>query len=140
MLYSLNRTHIAAPIVELLGDMRDELIRRLMDAFTSWTVPPVQASLFGSAARGEGNNSSDIDLFIVRPVLKEGQESLWRSQIEKLARDVSHWTGNQAGISEVSEAEVARLRRTRPKVTTEIVKDGVTLFGKPLAMLLGKRR
>ena len=66
-LYSLNRDHLLAPVVEQMADVRAELIRRLRDAIDGWAIPAVHASLFGSAARGDGNARSDIDLLIVLP-------------------------------------------------------------------------
>ena len=140
MLYSLNREHLAAPAVETLSGIRAELIRRLSSAFETWKLRPVHASLFGSAARGDGDTESDIDLFVVRPPAAERQEDVWRRQLEDLAGKVHRWTGNQAGISEVGKAEVARLRRTKPKVVEELKNDGVTLFGEPITALVGGRQ
>jgi predicted nucleotidyltransferase len=140
MLYSLNREHLAAPAVETLSGIRTELIQRLSSAFETWKLRPVHASLFGSAARGDGDTESDIDLFVIRPSAAERQEGVWHRQLDDLARKVHRWTGNQAGISEVGEAEVARLRRTKPKVVEALKDDAVTLFGKPIIALVGGRQ
>ena len=140
MLYSLNREHLAAPAVEMLSGIRAELIQRLSSAFETWKLRPVHASLFGSAARGDGDTESDIDLFVIRPSTAERQEGVWHRQLEDLAGKVHRWTGNQAGISEVGEAEVARLRRTKPKVLEALKDDSVTLFGKPITALVAGRQ
>src|SRR5438445_698229 len=66
-LHTLNREHLAAPAVELLADIRSELERRLRDEIGRWEIAPVHVSIFGSAARGDGDTGSDIDIFIVRP-------------------------------------------------------------------------
>jgi hypothetical protein len=73
VLYSLNRDHIAAPIALELAGLRAELFRRLRRAIGEWQVPPMHASMFGSAARGEGDASSDIDLLVVRPASVDRQ-------------------------------------------------------------------
>lgn len=63
--YALNREHIAAPIALSLGDLRGELWRRLTALFSGWQHPPFRAVAFGSAARADGDESSDIDLLLV---------------------------------------------------------------------------
>ncbi len=67
LLFTLNREHLAASAVELLANMRHELFSRLRRAIENWEVAPSHVSLFGSAARGEGDTQSDIDLFVVSP-------------------------------------------------------------------------
>src|ERR1700674_1557581 len=61
-LFTLNREHLAAAAVELLMDMRGELLRRIRGAVDSWEIAPANVSMFGSAARGDGGTASDIDL------------------------------------------------------------------------------
>lgn len=48
--------------------MRSDLLSRLRAALSGWSPRAVHASLFGSAARGDGDAGSDIDIFVVRPV------------------------------------------------------------------------
>jgi DNA-binding transcriptional ArsR family regulator len=129
VLYELNRDHVAAPIVEALVGLRGELLDRLRAALASWDPAPAHASLFGSAARGDGGIDSDIDLFLVRPAHVDADSSGWRAQLDALAADVARWTGNHAGISEVDEADVARLAAERPPVVEELMRDAVTLTG-----------
>src|SRR5258708_27132853 len=65
--HELNREHVAAGVAELLAGLRSELWRRLRDEVASWRVRPLYACVFGSAARGDGDESSDIDLVRVHP-------------------------------------------------------------------------
>ncbi|MGH7883225.1 MAG: nucleotidyltransferase domain-containing protein [Candidatus Dormibacteraceae bacterium] len=62
LLFVLNREHLAAPAVEVIAGMHSELLRRLRMAISKWEVPPLHASMFGSAARGDGDTTSDIDI------------------------------------------------------------------------------
>ena len=64
-------------------------------------LAPVHASVFGSAARGDGDAASDIDVFVVRPATVAEDDATWRGQLDSLADDITRWTGNHAGISEV---------------------------------------
>lgn len=137
ILYQLNRRHLAAPAVEQLIDLRRRLLDRLTEAFEAWETPPLHASLFGSAARGDGDSSSDIDLFLVRPRSVDAGGAAWREQVERLADDVRHWTGNRANIIEVSESDLPDLRRRRPAVLDNLEADALTLVGPDVASLLG---
>lgn len=119
-----------------MSDARAELVRRLRDAITGWEIPAVHASLFGSAARGDGDAHSDIDLLIVRPVDVDPDNANWRGQIDGLADQVRRWTGNHAGIAEISEGELPRLRKNRPPVVEEVREDAVDLAGESTRKLL----
>ncbi len=137
-LYELNRDHLLAPTVEQMAGARTELIRRLRDAIGGWGVPPVHASLFGSAARGDGDASSDIDLLIVRPADVDPDDSTWRDQLDRLADLVRRWTGNNTGIAEVPEGELPRLRKDRPPIVEEVGEDAVDLVGESVRKLLSR--
>jgi predicted nucleotidyltransferase len=136
ILYSFNRRHLAAPAVEQLTDLRRALLTRLAETLSAWTSPPLHASLFGSAARGDGDSSSDIDLFVVRPDSVEADDRAWREQIERLPGEVRDWTGNHANVVEVPESALADLRRRRPAVVDSLETDALTLVGAEAAALL----
>jgi hypothetical protein len=136
VLYTLNRDHIAAPVALELVGLRGALLDRLRGTLAAWGIPPAHASLFGSAARGDGDLDSDIDLFVVRPADVAAEEPAWREQLESLERDVRRWTGNHAGVSEVGEDELARLVADRPPVVADLERDAVTLVGADARRLL----
>lgn len=139
-LFTLNREHLAAPAVVVLAGMRTELLDRLRQAIAAWEVTPVHASLFGSMARGEGDAQSDIDLFIVRPYDVAEEDTRWRGQIDILARQVQRWTGNHAGIAELAEAEIKRLRKSEPPIVDELRSNAIALSGPEVTALLGAPR
>jgi predicted nucleotidyltransferase len=137
-LFTLNREHLAAPAVDLLAQMRSELFDRLSRLVDSWEIAPVHVSLFGSVARGEGDTSSDIDLFVVRPKSVDGEEPRWREQLDLLAHEVQRWTGNPAGIAEVGKEEIPRLRKEEPPILAELRADAITIAGAEAAALLSE--
>ena len=140
LMHELNRDHLAAPAVELLAGMRAELVGRLREAFADWKVAPVHASIFGSAARGDGNTRSDVDLFVVRPASVDEEAAVWRSQVDGLIADVHSWTGNHAAIIEQAEPDLKRLQRSKPPVLKNLRRDGIDLVGASLREVLGTSR
>ena len=139
-LYTFNREHLAAPAVELLADVRAELERRLRSEIAAWQIAPVHLSIFGSAARGDGDTASDIDIFVIRTRDVPDDDPLWREQLGRLSDHVLAWTGNHAALSEVSETDLRRLRRERPSVVDELTQYAITIAGREPAELLRGRR
>lgn len=140
LLYTLNRDHIAADPIITLTRLRSILIERLKEHLGGWEVQPTHASIFGSAARGDGDTDSDVDILVIRPRDVEEEDERWRSQIDSLAGAIHSWTGNHAGIAEISERDLARLRRERPPVIEDVDADGITLVGDEPSRLFRKRR
>lgn len=135
-LYSLNRDHLLAGAVEQMANAHIEIIHRLRDAIGSWTTPAVHASLFGSAARGDGDTDSDIDLLIVRPADLDPASETWRAQIDALAEDVRRSTGNNAGIVEISETDLPLLAKEQPPILAELRRDAIDIAGARTRTLL----
>jgi hypothetical protein len=135
-LYTLNRDHVAYPAIAALANIRAEFIFRLRKSFDNWHTPPVHASLFGSAARGDGAEDSDIDIFLVRPgeILKH--EENWERQIDTLRTGIEAWTGNQASVIEFTDARVAEMP---DDALAPIIADGILLAGTRLVDLVSAR-
>ncbi len=137
-LYALNRSHLAAPYIEALAGLRDELISRITETLASWSVLPVFGAMFGSAARGDMHIDSDIDLFVVRPRNVDAGDPRWSGQLADLAGLVTGWTGNDARVLEFGEDEVGAGLATGERVLVDIRAQGVILFGET-AFLDGSR-
>jgi DNA-binding transcriptional ArsR family regulator len=135
ILYVLNRRHLAAdPIIALVG-ARARLVERLRGHFADWSPSPYAAVLFGSAARGDGDADSDIDVLLVRPVDAPEDDQAWARQVQRLRDDIHAWTGNRAGFTEVAEDDLRALADARPPVVDSIVRDGIRLHGPEPAAL-----
>jgi predicted nucleotidyltransferase len=136
-LFTLNREHLAAPAVEILMGMRSELLRHLRDAFESWQIAPAHASMFGSAARGDGDTTSDIDLLLIRPDDVAEDNAAWRAQVADLKDEIRRWTGNHAQIVELADEEVLRRQESERAIITALRSDAVVLYGSEIATLVG---
>lgn len=135
-LYTLNRQHVAAPTVENMALIRTVLLDRLRDAFSTWSTPPLHASLFGSTAREDGDLDSDIDIFVVRPTGVDAENPTWNEQLQALGDAVFVWTGNHAGIVDFGEQDIEQMRNETPPILDNLRRDGVDLAGTPLRELL----
>ena len=138
-LHTLNRDHLAAPAVLVLAGLRTELLERLRAAVADWEVQAVSAALFGSAARGDGDVDSDIDLLVVRPARVDEEDERWRTQMVRLAEGVHAWTGNHASLIEAAEQDLPGLLDARPPVLDSLRTDALPLAGVPPARLLPDR-
>lgn len=131
-LYRLNREHLAAGPVVALAGLRDELVERLRRGLAAWKPRPTYAALFGSAARGDGDIGSDIDVFLVRPVSADDAYARWSEQVDALAGSVNRWTGNDVRILEYGVDELRR-RRNEP-VLASVEAEGIALVGTPAVL------
>jgi len=127
-LYRLNRHHLAAEAIDELARLRSKLVLRLSTLLRDWTVPPVLAVLFGSAARETMNLASDIDIFLVRPEGLESDREVWTTAVMALEAEVSGWTGNDARVLEMEESHLREHAAAEP-VLMDVVDGGIPLIG-----------
>jgi hypothetical protein len=128
-LYSLNREHVAAPAVLALVDLRGQLFKRISDEISKWSIQPIAAAVFGSAARGDGGLKSDIDLCIIRPSKVLDDDPQWENQIAALGTLVRRWSGNTASVIQVSPAQVTEMLTRNEPIVESLRCDAVSLFG-----------
>jgi len=134
--YELNRDHLAAKPISELANLRSLLFTGIRHSLLFWLVPPIHVSVFGSTARGEGDLDSDVDIFLVRPRDVDEDDEEWRGQVDAFADAIFKMTGNHAGIAEVGEKELKRLRRDQPAILDSLRSDAVDIAGTPLPTLL----
>lgn len=146
--HELNRQHLAAPVADLLAGMRPELFRRIRAELNKWRPKPCYACVFGSAARGDGTTTSDVDLLLVHapfpgdpkppkqrrisemqmlstpPPVVGSEAKRWPTQVERLRENVRAWTGNPAQIMDLSWAEWVT-HRGDPGLFDELRRDAI---------------
>lgn len=154
-LYTLNRDHVAAPAVEALTDLRGKLFERMGRAIAEWTIHPVSAAVFGSAARGDGGVKSDIDILIIRPnrlrpsgrsdelsEVAEHQQSyseMWSTQLLELSHWVYRWSGNPASLIQVSRSQFQAMVERDEPIAESLRNDARYIWG-PDAMRMAEAR
>lgn len=116
--HTINEEHASvAPLRTLLDP-----VAALRDAVSAVTGSDVQAVLlFGSIARGEATQDSDIDLAVIAP-------PGWDNRVE-LEDSVRTQLGNDCDVLVLTEADFNRLATRGEPVVSDIIRDGVALIG-----------
>lgn len=156
--HELNRDHVAAPIAVLLASLRLEMWRRLRARLNSWKTKPLYACVFGSAARGDGDSNSDVDLLLVHAPfpsdsdprrrsaalsrqlagfanemmtlqLTDREIARWRRQVDQLHEEMHAWTGNPLQVVQMSGYEWADHKRRSTALYGEISRDAIQVAG-----------
>ena len=128
-LYSLNRDHVATPAVLALVDLRGQLFKRISDEMNKWSIQPIAAAVFGSAARGDGGLESDIDLLIIRPTEVLDDNPQWEDQIAALSTLVRRWSGNAASAIQATPAQVSEMLSRNEPIVESLRRDAISLLG-----------
>jgi len=141
----------------LLANLRLELWNRFRKTLGAWNPKPVYGCVFGSAARGDGDAESDIDLLLVHAPLPgekdprrrsggldavagfaaefataqltDRQLARWQRQVDQLRGLVRGWTGNPLQVLEMSTFLWAEQQRRRSALFVEISLDAVEVVG-----------
>lgn len=137
VLYLANRQHLAWPALESLARLRLALHGRLTEEIEAWPLQPLHASMFGSAARADGDSSSDIDLLIVRPD-RLGSVERWDEQIDRLRAVVRTWTGNRCQAFDIGRERLVEHVAARDPLVDAWLTDGLHLTGSQLLDLVAE--
>jgi predicted nucleotidyltransferase len=134
--YEGNREHLAWSAVEILAGMRRALHEKIREELSHWDPRAIHASLFGSAARGDGDADSDIDILLIRPDNVDENQETWALQIDHLRRRIEVWTGNYCQVFQI---DLDRLRAhvdASDGLVDEWLRDEIILAGDPLRTIL----
>ena len=147
--FELNVQHVAYDSIISLADLRAKLFARIADRVKKWKSPPLLVVVFGSCARGDGDESSDVDLLIIHPPLSgekwnpdvsiygalaglvtslttsPADADRWGAYVDALRSDVHQWSGNPLNAVDLSMSQWWELR-PRP-LGESIKKDGIEL-------------
>lgn len=114
-LHRVNEDHVSVPHLRGLLDPISALIDTVRTSVDSSAKSVI---LFGSVARGEATDTSDIDLVVVAPADWAGRLDLQDSVRSRL--------GNSCDVLVLTPDDFAG---TREPVVGEIIRDGIALIG-----------
>ncbi|GCE77975.1 nucleotidyltransferase domain-containing protein [Cellulomonas biazotea] len=135
-LYRLNRDHLLARAVLDAATARRELLHRLGAVIDDLIPHPVHASVYGSTARGEATEDSDVDLLIVTPTEADRYDDTWREQMRTLEDRVHAWTGNRLEVLTLSAHGVGTAHAAGEPLIRELWRDAVTVHGPDFPVLM----
>jgi predicted nucleotidyltransferase len=120
--YALNRDHLLAEAILKIANAKTELLSRMSQVISEWSIQPLTAKIFGSAARNQMRTGSDIDLFIVMP--DSASDDVVEDLVRQLAANAASWTGNEV------RPIVYRSSEVRPaSIFNSILEDGIDISG-----------
>ena len=131
----LNRAHLATEPLLAMVELRGRLLGFLRDEVGSWEQPAVHGSLFGSAARGDGDIRSDLDLLVVRPARRK-DEADWEGQLYDSGERILAATGNRAAWFVTTSADLRRAVQVAEPIIGEWRREAIHLAGRRLDQLL----
>ncbi len=79
-LFCFVQEHVAAPAVRMLSRARETVLEQLGDLAAEIQPRPLSAVVFGSLARGDADDESDVDIALVRPAEGDDDEQ-WGSSV-----------------------------------------------------------
>jgi predicted nucleotidyltransferase len=121
--YVLNRDHVATPAIEALARLWGEVLDRMRRHVGEWPHEPQLVGIFGSAARRDGDEASDIDLLVVSDASDASESAA------ELAARVERWTGNATHVASVGRKDLQRMRRAKEGILAEWQRDLVVVAG-----------
>ena len=131
-LYSINRDHVAYPAIEALTDLRGKLYARMAADVETWAMHPISVAIFGSAARGDGDVNSDIDILIVPPEdlhWEENYQEVWDSQLSEFSSSVRKWSGNRASLIQASPSQLIEMVGRKEPIVASLQMDARYIWG-----------
>ena len=124
--------HLAVRPLLALAALRDALIEELRRSAKRIRPAPANITLFGSAARGDGDAASDIDLVIVRAANVMEDDPSWDRAVSAWVARIGRATGNPVNRIEVGIDEAPRLSRSRSALWRAVCREGIVILGRPL--------
>lgn len=114
-----------------MKDKKFKLQVAYTSSFISFVLPKIDVEeiiLFGSVARGEANEESDIDIFFNVSKNEEEIKRVIKQELEKFHKSSINDLWSLKGIKNEINIEVGNLNQW--KLKRSIISDGIVLYGK----------
>ena len=99
---------------------------------------PVSTIVFGSFARGDDEQDSDIDVVIIRPPAVFGDDEAWIEQLEQWRTTVGRIAGRRVEVLDIDADEAVARLASRSSLWRDVRRDGYVVFGQRLSELAGQ--
>jgi len=136
-LFRLVPNHVTAGPLLDLARSRARLLEMMRTAASELAVVPASVVVFGSFARGEADEGSDIDVLLVRAAGVVEDDPEWAASAQSWKGAVRRASGNRVDSLEVGAAEVAARLGSGRQVWRDIRRSGVAIYGLSLEELAG---
>lgn len=133
--FRLVRENVAAQVVIALAQLRQAALNRI-GAAAAFSLAPVSIIVFGSFARGEADETSDIDAIVVRPDDVAENDDTWATALEDWRNAGRAITGNRIDILELSRDELSRRLASDQPLWRDVVRTGIVVHGLAIEALL----
>ncbi len=128
-LVRLVRENEAARSVLALMDLREGVLARLTGEAKKIRPVPTCLAVFGSFARGEAHEHSDVDVLAVLPPAAQCDGGQWTATLGQWADRAARIAGNPINLLESTVEELPSLVRRERAPWRTIVEEGVVLIG-----------
>ncbi len=127
--FRLVRENVAAQAIIELARSRDAALNQIGSAAADLPVPPVSVIVFGSIARGDADQRSDLDVIIVRPDDVDDDDDAWATSIERWRSEAQAIIGNTVEVLEVNRAEARAKLSGDAQLWRDVARDGIVVQG-----------
>ena len=128
-LVRLVRENEAARSVLSLVDLRQGVLARLAGEARKIRPAPACLVVFGSFARGDAHENSDIDVLAVPPSEAQVAHGRWTAALGQWSDRAARIAGNPVNLLEATMDELPKLVRGEREPWRTIVEEGVVLVG-----------
>lgn len=128
-LFRLVRDHVIGDALVLVARARDRMMERMKRIAGELPVSPLCVIVFGSFARGDADDKSDIDTVLVRPEGIDETDQDWSASVQQWKDTVARVSGNRVEVLEVAAADIAGLLGSRRQVWKDIRAEGLVVYG-----------
>lgn len=128
-LVRLVRENEAARSVLSLVDLRQGVLARLAGEARKIRPAPACLVVFGSFARGDAHENSDIDVLAVPPSEAQVDDGRWTAALGQWSDRAARIAGNPVNLLEATMDELPKLVRREREPWRTIVEEGVVLVG-----------
>lgn len=119
------------------GSLLDHIVPFLAGEIKRWSVKPLNVTLFGSVARAEERDDSDVDLFILVPAFRSTRaRRRFGEQLVELHFAVSKRFHRDLREVELTLEQLGRIAQGSAGLLIDVLDHGELISGKPLRDVL----